>query len=250
MHAVQAEFRKLFTTRTGGLITLLSAAVTGLVSGLVGANIERAHSPSDALLTIITVAANFGYLFGAILGIIGLGGEYRHQTVTPTFLSVPVRSEVVGAKLVTYLLWGAVLGVVNLIVALVIGYPLLSSRLFGDVSLSATGIRPALWGAVVVCAIFGVIGVGLCALVRNQVFAIVALLVYLLVVENIFSGISSLQGIYPYLPGGLASSLLGGQGQPSGVDLLGRPGAAALLVAYGLVFAAIGAAITIRRDVT
>ena len=250
MRAVHAEFRKLFTTKTGFLLTLVSVVLSGLLTVLVSVNVSRTDSASDALQTIITIGSNFGYLLSAILGIIGITGEYRHQTVTPTFLAVPVRSTVVAAKLITYLIWGAVLGVLNLIVGLALALPLLSNRLVDDVSLSAPGVHTSMWAAIVITAVFGIIGVGLGALLRNQVAAIVGLVLYLFIVENVLGAISAVQSVYKYLPGALASALTGAVGTPDNIHLLDRTPAALLLVAYGLVFAAIGAAITVSRDVT
>jgi len=159
-------------------------------------------------------------------------------------------SEVVGAKLVCYLIWGGLLGVVNLVVTVVIGLPLLKHRLFADVSLSAHGVQATMVSAIVISAIFGIIGVGIGALVRNQAAAIVILVLYLFLIENILSAISAVQRVYTYLPGGLTSALTGAVNQPDGVHLLHRTPAALLLIVYGLVFAIAGAVITIRRDVT
>jgi hypothetical protein len=250
MRALHAEFRKLFTTKTGSWLTILSLVISVLFTILISLNIDKTDSASDALQTLITTSTSFSYTFAAILGIIGLTGEYRHQTVTPTFLSVPVRSGVVGAKLVCYLIWGALMGVLNLIVTVALGLPLLKHRLIADVSLSADGVHSTMLSAIIITAIFGIIGVGVGALVRNQAAAIVILVLYLFLIENILSAIHAVQKVYTYLPGGLASALTGSVNQPDGVHLLGRTPAALLLVAYGIGFAIVGAFLTIRRDVT
>lgn len=250
MRALNAEFRKLLTTRTGVYLTLFSVVLTAGITILVALNTSKTDSPSEALNGVITVGANFGYVLSGVLGIIGLTGEYRHQTVTPTFLSVPVRGVVVGTKLVTYLIWGAVMGVLNLVVALALGIPLLKHHGVQNISLSAPGVHTSMWASVVIVAIFGVIGVGLGALLRNQVAAIVGMVLYLFVVESILSAIHSVQSVYKYLPGALASALTGSVGGPSDLHLLHRTPAALLLVAYGLVFAIAGAALTVRRDIT
>lgn len=250
MHAINSEFRKLFTTRTGFLLSLLTIVVSVGIAVLISLNITRDNGVSDALRTIIGVAAGFSYLFAAILGVIGMTNEYRHQTATPTFLATPRRWMVIAAKLITYLVWGAVLGVVNTVLVLVIAVPLLRHRLYGHVSLSAAGVHDAIWGTIVVTAIFGIIGVGLGALLRNQIAAVVGLIVYLFVVESILQGISAVRGVYPYLPGGATSTLIGGAGVSSDVHLLHRGPAVLLLIGYGLVFAAAGALFTVNRDVT
>jgi len=250
MRALHAEFRKLVTTRTGLWLTIVSVVVSVLFTILISLNVDKTDSASDALQTVMSVTSNFAYVFAAILGIIGLTGEYRHQTVTPTFLSVPVRSGVIVAKLVCYLLWGVLMGVLNLVVAVALGVPLLKHRIYADVSLSASGVHSTMVSAIVISAIFGIIGVGVGALVRNQAAAIVVLVLYLFLIENILSAIHAVQKVYTYLPGALASALTGSQGQPDGVHLLHRTPAALLLIAYGLAFALAGAVLTVRRDVT
>ncbi len=253
MRALAAEFRKLFTTRTCLWLTVLSVLLAALITVLVSANLKTTDTTGPgALKGIASIAAGFGYVFSAVLGVIGLTGEYRHQTVTPTFLSVPVRGVVVAAKLLTYLAWGAVLGILNVIITMAIAVPWLSHRGFTDVSLGAPGVMASLVGALVVVAIFGIIGVGLGALLRNQIGAIVGLVVYLFIAEPILGSVSALKSVYRYLPGAAASALTGGNlgNNNSLADHLTRAPAAGVLVAYGLFFAIVGALITVRRDVT
>lgn len=250
MRALHAEFRKLFTTRTGYWLVILSLLLSAGIAILASLTVGRNDSPAEDLQGIITFTTTFAYTIAGILGIIGLTGEYRHQTITPTYLAVPIRSEVVAAKLVAYLVWGAVLGVLNLAVALILTMSLLPNRLYADVSLSAPGVHTAMWAAVVITAIFGIIGVGLGALLRNQAGAIVALVLYLFVLQNILSAIHAVRHVYTYLPGGLTAALTNSANVGSDFHLLHRGPAAVLLVAYGIGFAILGAALTIRRDVT
>ena len=51
-------------------------------------------------------AASFGGVIVLIIGILIMGGEFRHGTVTSTFLISPKRGRVVGAKLVADPRWG------------------------------------------------------------------------------------------------------------------------------------------------
>jgi hypothetical protein len=253
IRAVHAEFRKLFTTKTGFALTLVSVALTALLTILFGTNVSHDDGSGPELLRdLITIGSNFGFLLAAIIGIIGLTGEYRHLTVTPTFLGTPVRSVVVAAKIVTYAFWGFVIGVLNLVVGLAIAIPVLSHRSFDDVSLSSPGVWDAMWGAVLTTVIFSVIGVGLGALLRNQIAAIVALVLYLFVIENILGSIKAVKGVYAYLPGGLTQALIqpGSDFGTSGIHLLDRGPAALLLIAYGIAFAIVGALLTVSRDIT
>ena len=109
---VRAEFTKLATTRLiYGLTAVMAAfAVLTVVAGIAYAGREGNPSLSaDSLSTI--VAAPVTLLSGAalLLGMLGMAGECRHQTVTQTFLVTPDRGRVVAAKLVAYPLAGITL---------------------------------------------------------------------------------------------------------------------------------------------
>jgi len=94
--------------------------------------------------------------------------------------------------------------------------------------------------------IYTVIGVGLGALVRNQVGAIVGGLVYLFVVEAIVRQISAIAGAYKWLPGGALEALTA---TLDGPDLLEPWQGGLLLLGYGLVAALLGTLLAVRRDV-
>ena len=64
--------------------------------------------------------------------------------------------------------------------------------------------------------IWGVIGVGVGALLRNQVAAVVGIVLYRFLIEGILSAIPKVQNAYPYLPGGATASLLQGQDTGNG----------------------------------
>ncbi|MDT7657854.1 MAG: type transport system permease protein, partial [Pseudonocardiales bacterium] len=110
-----------------------------------------------------------------------------------------------------------------------------------------------------VFALWAVLGVGLGTLINNQLAAIVGVLVYLLLVEQIISGLASLSNfgrIDDYLPGGSASASLTGLAgsEPFGGSFsgLGLPWWLALLIFFGYAAVAVlaGAAAAQRRDVT
>jgi ABC-type transport system involved in multi-copper enzyme maturation permease subunit len=98
-----------------------------------------------------------------------------------------------------------------------------------------------------VLVVFAVIGVGVGALLRNQVGAIVGALVYLYVVEPIISSIGAIQGAYKWLPGGAVQAITSDFQAP---DLLEPWQGALLLVGYGLVAALLGTLLAVRRDVS
>jgi hypothetical protein len=97
-----------------------------------------------------------------------------------------------------------------------------------------------------VLVVYAVIGVGLGALLRNQVGAIVGALVYLNVVEPIVAGIGAIKGAYKWLPGGAARAITSSFQAP---ELLQPWQGALLLLGYGLLAAVLGTLLAVRRDV-
>ncbi len=93
------------------------------------------------------------------------------------------------------------------------------------------------------------IGVGVGALVRNQIAAVVAALAWTFVVEQL------LVALWPevgrWTPGGAASAVLQlGDLATTRGDLLPVWGGALLLVAYAVVLSVVGARVTLERDLT
>ena len=179
-----------------------------------------------------------------ILGIIGMTQEYRHRTATPTFLTEPRRWHVVVAKLVAYALVAVPLAVVVLGVNGVVGGIYAGAR-GGAPSLSADNLE-VLATSGLALVIYALIGVGIGALVKNQVGAIVGGLVYLFVVEGLIRSIPATSGAYKWMPGGATEAMTA---TFQGPDLLGAWQGGLLLVGYGLLAALLGTLLAVRRDV-
>jgi hypothetical protein len=158
---------------------------------------------------------------------------------------------VIGAKLLTYFVAGLLLGVVAVGVAVAVAAPWLSARGF-EVNLGSDNAVRIMVGGIVASGIWGVIGVGVGALLRNQVAAVVGIVLYRFLIEGILSAIPKVQNAYPYLPGGATASLLQGQDTGNGAPftLLSPWVGGLLLLGYGLIFAILGSMLTVRRDVT
>ncbi|HEX6354714.1 hypothetical protein [Actinophytocola sp.] len=249
---VRGEIRKLFTTKLWLWLLLGAFAITAIFMSFTIGFDGTEGNPNPSLSTetgqrnLFAVAGSAG-VFVLILGIIGITGEFRHQTVTPTFLATPHRGRVVISKLVTYALAGIGYGVAVVLLAIAIALPWVSARDI-DLSLTENGIPGTLAGVVAGVAVYALLGVGLGALIRNQIAAIVGALVYLFIVEGFVSALPTIRDYYKYFPGGANSALVGAQ-QP-GVTLLEPWQGGLLLVAYGLVFATAGTWIAVRRDVS
>jgi ABC-2 type transport system permease protein len=249
---VRAEWTKLFTTRVwlglllGScvLVTLFAVLFTAFAGGDSGNGPPLPPVGSEAYEELaLATGANVNVLF-LILGIIGMTQEYRHRTATPTFLTTPRRGSVVIAKLVAYLLAAIPLAAVVIAVNVLVVEIYAGAR--GDAP-DLTGDNLRILGSVAVALVlFTVIGVGVGALVRNQVGAIVGALVYLFVVEGIVQLVPALSGAYKWLPGGAMEAMTATLGL---TELLEPWQGGLVLLGYGLVAAFLGTVLAVRRDV-
>jgi len=117
--------------REGALKDLLSTALT---AGGTGGNNGQATPPlSDPaqVRTVYGTAFGIGSLFTLILGVIAICGEFRHQTITPTFLATPRRNRVVQAKVAGVVIAGGLSGILMIATGLLVGAIVISARGFG-----------------------------------------------------------------------------------------------------------------------
>jgi ABC-2 type transport system permease protein len=116
-----------------------------------------------------------------------------------------------------------------------------------EVLLDGGDIRRLLLGTVVMSALWAALGVGLGAVLRNQVAAIVGLFAWVFVVEVIV--FQYLPWLGRYAPGAAGTAMTGDTVGDSSVHLLSAPAGGALLAAYTAGFVLAGALATTRRDV-
>lgn len=248
---VRGELAKLWSTRLWLWLLLATMGLTALFAGL---NIAFNDDP-DTLAPPLATAAGQRLLFGtaaggaqtlvAVLAAIGMTTEYRHGTATTTFLTTPHRSRVVVAKLLTYALAGAAYAIACIVVVTAIAWPWLTARGI-DPTLTGNGIPATLAGVVAAVTAFALLGVGLGALLRDQVAAVVGLLVYLFVAEPIVTRIPALHDWTVYLPGPSAGALT--QITLIDQDFLQPWQGGLVLASYGLLIATAGVWRTCRSD--
>jgi len=257
---IRAELRKVTTTRmllglTAGGVILVAFYVTviAFTAGNTSAGQNALHSLDDpgSVRLVYGVPFEIGYLMPLILGVTMICGKFRHQTTTPTFLATPRRSRVLGAKVVTAAIVGLAMGVVLTGVAAGLAAILIAARGY-PVLLTTHGIPRMLLLMTAGLAVWAVFGLGFGALLKNQVAAILAAIALVTLVEGLFTlGLRwvHLGVVARVLPSNASSAIM----QPSNVkaaDLLPWWGGGLVLLAWGLVAAVIGAAFTLRRDLT
>ena len=147
-------------------------------------------------------------------------------------------------------------GLVGYAIALGVGLIFATARgnhvAIGDATLARYAI-----GHIVGTALLAAIGVGVGSLVRSQLAGVISVFAWTIVIESLLGGLFT--SIRPYLPYSAASTLsgstLGGSAFGpahglSGGTPLPFAAAAALLAGLALVFCAVAARTTVRRDVT
>jgi ABC-2 type transport system permease protein len=238
----RAELLKIRSTRTTlGLVLgmvalmLLFVLLHGLLSNLD--ELDGKENQRD-LLGFGSLAG----LFAALAGVLVVTSEYRFGTIRPTFLFSPRRSRVIRAKLAASILTGLVLAIVGEGLTFGIGYAILSGR---DISIVLGGDDIALLvlGVLASTALWGGIGVGLAAILRNQVGSVIGLLFWVFAVENLLFGL--VPSVGRFTPSQATNSLIG----LTTDHLLAPVAGGAVLVAWMVTLAAGGVAITARRDV-
>lgn len=249
---IRSEFRKLFATKLWLWLLLGAMGFAALVTIITIATDGSVGNPNPRLSTVeglknLYAGIGAGSVFAIVLGAIGMTGEFRHLTATPTFLASPHRGRVVIAKLVTYAVAGIGYGLACAALVLAIALPWLPSKDV-HVPLSQGGIPAVIAAAVGIVAIYALLGVGIGALVRNQIAAVVGTLIYLFVLESLISNIPHVRDYYRWFPGGAAAAL--GQQVNSRANLLEPWQGGLLLVGYALAFALAGTYLAIRRDVS
>ncbi len=241
---VAGELLKLRTTRTFfgvvgaaiGLMVLIAAAAAA------AANFAPEDRPGLDLLDV----GIFASYFALIIGVLAVSTEFRHGTITPTLLATPNRARVVLAKLIAHAIAGLLFGLAAYGLISLLLFPILAVRGVDSGIDTGTAVEMIVGGSLA-AALTAAIGVGVGAIVRNQVGAVVAVVVYLFMIEPLLSAVPGLaEPIEKYgLHGGI--SALSASPTDSG---LGQVGGGLLMLAIAAVLLAIGIAILRARDVT
>jgi ABC-type transport system involved in multi-copper enzyme maturation permease subunit len=244
---VRAELLKWRTTRTlygtiAGVVVLVALGVAAAIA-TAGTAGNAGLDTTEGVRGVFGGAVNAGFLL-LVMGIITTAGEYRQNTITAALLVTPRRRQLVVAKTIAMAIVGAGIAVIATAVTLAVALPWLAAKSVHPALLSGD-VAGVLLGSAAVMVLFGLIGVGIGAIVRNQVAAVVGSLAWLLVVEKLLVGLFPVIG--KWLSFGASGSLIGSV--DAGGELLPVGAAALLLLGYGAAFIAGGIRLTTTRDV-
>jgi ABC-2 type transport system permease protein len=239
---LRSELLKQRSTQTALFLFLAMAGLVALAVAMHVLALGSTRLSTNAhQLEVFQIGTRAGMLFAALAGALAITSEIRYGTIRPTFLVSPRRSPVVAGKLAVGALTGLVYGL--LAEGLMAAFAAIAFSIRGIPNeLSSGDYTRILLGGAAAAALWAVLGVGVGALVRNQVATLVGLCAWMFLVESVSEGF--VPGAAKLMPGGAGLSLAGNEHKLSvGV-------AAFLLIAYTAAAAGSGWVTTLRRDVT
>ncbi len=259
--SLRAEVRKLrYQRSTYGI--LAGACVIAIISGIsviATAQLPRRElqfhlTDASSMQTVIATTTS-GYIFALIMGIVMSTTEFRHSTAVATYLAQPHRRTVMLAKMIIALVVGALVQLISTGIGMVAAT--LYVQRYAHFALPVDSYFRIMAGSVLVGAVLAVMGVAVGSLIRSQVVAIMAALLWLQVIEGLLVVFADWLGKWS-IRGAITSVLdiavktgPGARGLNNGitVDQLGPWQSMLLLLAYGALFAVVATVTSMRRDV-
>ena len=242
MRAVHSEWLKLVSVRTTwlllGAMVLIEAAYAIGVPAAADLQELRGNDVENLFIgtPLVTV---FVFTLGALLST----NEFRHGTADSTFIVIPRRERVVLAKLAVGLIAGLVCALLFIAVNAGFGLSILSNR---GVRVNADKAVDIYLGGGIGLVLICLLGVGLGALIRNQVVTIVLGIALFFILRDLLTTILG-ESVGAYMPG---PSLLALQG-PSGEDfLLSQVGGGLAFAGYCLAVGIAAVIATREREIT
>jgi ABC-2 type transport system permease protein len=216
----------------------------------------QAHSVAGlakSASNLYTSGQYFGLLFIMLLAILLITNEYRHQTVTATFLVTPKRTRVIVAKLIMAMAAAVALWLVTTAITVSAGVIFFSTEHVSN-SLGQSSVQQSIALNLLAYALWAVIGSQIGAtitatalyLVGTQAATAIVIGLYLLIKKSwVVQGLLFIpSSASQYMVGALDSTAI------NDIRLWPRWAAALILVGYGVVSGAIGTLILRRRDVS
>jgi len=270
LNASRSEATKQFSTSMWWILAIVLFVYVAFTASALGFVFAASSTgslpgngpeiPADMLPALLySSATSIGYVFPVLIGTLMVTTEFRHKTLTPTFLATPQRSTVLVAKLVIGVLVGILYAIVGIVAsvgpsaAFLVGFGL-------DTGLTSSDTWALIGRMVIAFVLWVLVGIGVGTLVRNQVGAIVGVLVFTQFLEPIgrvaASFVDGLSGVTDYLPGAAGDALVGasvltaagGTGSSTGDPMQWWVGGLVLL-GYAVVLVVLGQLFSWRRDV-
>lgn len=256
--ALATEWLKIRTVRTTYVLLGIVAIVVGLSAllawfaavtwdGLAPANKDRI-----ALAPLAGLTSWVAQLCLAVLGVLVITSEYATGAIRATLTVLPRRTAVLAAKAAVVGLTGLTTGVGATMTTFVASRLIIGDRpIRGQPTGGVAGELPSLLAMGVSVMMFGLLGLGLGAIMRSALAAIPTLVALWYIVPIAVYQLPApwADRIGSFLPGGLAGQLAGtGNENSVAGDWLPPSGALAVMIGYMLVPLAVAAVLLVRRD--
>lgn len=240
---LRAELFKHRSTFTnyGLMLVMLGLVLLAVLLHALTLPADRLASASNQV-EVFRFGPLLAALFAGLVGAMSVTGEIRYGTIRPTLLVTPRRGGVVAAKIVAGGLVGVAFGLVAVGVTVAVGSAALAARGI-PITLDGGDYTLMPLGGIAAAALWAPLGVGLGALVRNQVATLLALFLWLVFIENLV--VDFVPGVGKFAPGAAAAAITGLDPE----TLLAPAVGALLLLLYAGAIAAAGTIATLRRDV-
>jgi hypothetical protein len=252
IRAIRSELLKLRTARLPWALLALTIGLATFHNLLFDSNAGgTGHASIPSLSTYRGQSRAIGIpgellLLATVMGIIVASGEFRHKTATTTYLAIPNRIQVLGAKTIAAATIGMVFGLAGAAATTIVGLSFTAAGGHHLLLGAGTIARYAL-GATLASGVLAGTGVALGTLIRAQIGAIIATFVWGFVIEQAVGGIyDSAQRYLPYTAAAsMAGVKLGDAATP-----IPFAAATALLAAVGLLIALIAIRTSLNADIT
>jgi ABC-2 type transport system permease protein len=243
---LRSELLKQRTTRTNLVLLawMVGLVVLIVVLHVLSFGLDDLSSESNQM-RILGLGTSVGALFAALVGAMSITGEFRSGTIRPTFLVTPRRGRVIAAKVIASMLAGIAVGLVA--EALTAGVEAAGLAARGvQIELDGGDYAQLLAGGALAAGLFAAIGVGVGALVRNQVAAVTGLCVWLLFLEPLL--LADFPSAAKYGPEASAGAIAGAIQSQTADTLIDPALGVVLLATYAALAALAGTHLITRRD--
>jgi len=271
MNSTRSELTKQFTTSIWWILAIVlvlyvggtAAAIAGVfgatTSGVLPGETSGPTPPASALPGVVySFATSVGYVFPLLVGTLMVTTEFRHKTLTPTFLATPRRGVALSGKLLAGVVVGLLFAVLAVVSTVLPGAALLAA--FGiETNLGSSDTWALIGRMLVALVLWLLIGIGVGTLVRNQVVAVVGVLAFTQFVEPIArlaaGFVDGLGSVAQFFPGAASDALVGASifnslgGGASQAETVAWWAGGLVLLGYAVVLTAIGYLVSWRRDV-
>lgn len=256
-----SEFRKVRTTKLWWImlicIFVLAAgySVVPAILPILTPELDRTAAFSDpgTLKSIYNGGNSIARILALVVGIMSMGGEYRHKTLAVTYLATPKRIKVISAKMIALVGFGLLYGVASVLAGVLASVPFVLIN-DGDFHFTDSGVPGSLALGAASIALWVLIGMGIGILVPNMIVAMLVGIGFAYLLEPLLSVLFFFKKwdiALNLMPTGATNSMLGVTSQA----LMASPDPFAwwqgllVLLGWAAVPTVLGVILTLRKDV-